>query len=159
MLYPSTHCISNNYYPILKKRTPLDLFNSDFASFHEACQPPRGENYSPHIYDAQTPKTPCSKLPHSTSVRFADLEEADEATSDYASIEARSPGDPLAEDDWPKPKKSSLRNSITSQVKLRISFFIFFFNIEIIANNEFLLSTESTRESVRLLQSKLSRPR
>ncbi|XP_058804552.1 uncharacterized protein LOC131671824 isoform X2 [Phymastichus coffea] len=87
---------------------------SDFASVHQACQPLRSENYNPHIYDVQTPKTPCTKLPHSTSVRFADLEEADEATSDYASIEARSPGDPLAEDDWPKPKKSSLRNSITS---------------------------------------------
>lgn len=91
-----------------------DEFHRDFASFHQACQPSRGDNYSLHLYDTvQTPKTPSSKLPHSNSVRFADLEEGEESTSDYASIGARSPGDPLADDDWPlkKPMKSSFKGS------------------------------------------------
>ncbi|CAB0035125.1 unnamed protein product [Trichogramma brassicae] len=85
---------------------------SDFASLHQSHQPPRGESYSSNLCDAaQTPKTPCTRLPHSTSVRFADLEEGEESTSDYASIGARSPGDPLAEDDWPKRNSKSFRNS------------------------------------------------
>ena len=58
----------------------------------------------------QTPKTPtATKIPTSASVRFADLEEGEESTSDYASIGARSPGDPLGDDDW--PRKSSLKQS------------------------------------------------
>ncbi|XP_015608801.1 uncharacterized protein LOC107274303 isoform X2 [Cephus cinctus] len=79
----------------------------DFAALHQACQPTRGESYSSHLYEAaQTPKTPTTtKIPTSASVRFADLEEGEESTSDYASIEARSPGDPLAEDDWPRKPK------------------------------------------------------
>lgn len=80
----------------------------DFAAVHQACQPTRGESYSSHLYEAalQTPKTPTtSKIPTSASVRFADLEEGEESTSDYASIEARSPGDPLADDDWPSGRK------------------------------------------------------
>ncbi|XP_016919937.2 uncharacterized protein LOC108002656 isoform X1 [Apis cerana] len=81
----------------------------DFAAVHQACQPTRGESYSSHLYEAavQTPKTPtASKIPTSASVRFADLEEGEESTSDYASIEARSPGDPLADDDWPSGRRS-----------------------------------------------------
>ncbi|XP_066593440.1 uncharacterized protein [Prorops nasuta] len=81
---------------------------TDFASIHQACQPTRGESYSSHLYEAalQTPKTPTTtKIPTSASVRFADLEEGEESTSDYASIEARSPGDPLAEEDWPSGRK------------------------------------------------------
>lgn len=81
----------------------------DFAAVHQACQPTRGESYSSHLYEAavQTPKTPTtSKIPTSASVRFADLEEGEESTSDYASIEARSPGDPLADDDWPSGRRS-----------------------------------------------------
>lgn len=60
------------------------------------------------MYEAvQTPKTPTTtKIPTSASVRFADLEEGEESTSDYASIEARSPGDPLGDDDWPKRTKN-----------------------------------------------------
>ncbi|XP_051155421.1 host cell factor 2-like [Leptopilina boulardi] len=79
----------------------------DFATIHQACQPTRGESYSSHLYEAvQTPKTPTTtKIPTSASVRFADLEEGEESTSDYASIEARSPGDPLGDDDWPKKTK------------------------------------------------------
>lgn len=67
----------------------------DFAAVHQACQPTRGESYSSHLYEAalQTPKTPTTKITTSASVRFADLEEGEESTSDYASIEARSPGD------------------------------------------------------------------
>ncbi|XP_046490732.1 uncharacterized protein [Neodiprion pinetum] len=85
----------------------------DFASVHQAYQPPtRGDSYSSHLYEAvQTPKTPTTtKIPTSASVRFADLEEGEESTSDYASIEARSPGDPLGDDDW--PKKSSKQKII-----------------------------------------------
>ncbi|XP_011304960.1 tip elongation aberrant protein 1 [Fopius arisanus] len=68
----------------------------DFESLHQACQPTRGESYSSHLYEAvHSPKTPTTRLPTSASVRFADLEEGEESTSDYASIEARSPGDPL----------------------------------------------------------------
>ncbi|XP_034949658.1 tip elongation aberrant protein 1-like isoform X2 [Chelonus insularis] len=83
----------------------------DFETLHQACQPPRGESYSSHLYEAvQSPKTPSTtKIPTSASVRFADLEEGEESTSDYASIEARSPGDPLADDDWPEKKKSKQR--------------------------------------------------
>ncbi|XP_016840016.1 tip elongation aberrant protein 1 isoform X1 [Nasonia vitripennis] len=88
----------------------------DFASLHQACQPSHGESYSSHLYEAvQTPKTPCTKLPNSASVRFADLEEGEESTSDYASIEARSPGDPLADDDWPRRGKNYRASSTTSQ--------------------------------------------
>ncbi|XP_074103162.1 uncharacterized protein LOC141530146 isoform X1 [Cotesia typhae] len=84
---------------------------ADFKTLHQACQPTRGESYSSHLYEAvQSPKTPCAtKIPTSASVRFADLEEGEESTSDYASIEARSPGDPLADDDWPDRKKSKQR--------------------------------------------------
>lgn len=91
----------------------FELAFSDFAAIHQACQPTRGESYSSHLYEAvQTPKTPtATKIPTSASVRFADLEEGEESTSDYASIEARSPGDPLAEDDWPK-KSSKHRGGI-----------------------------------------------
>ncbi|XP_043270691.1 uncharacterized protein [Venturia canescens] len=81
----------------------------DFAALHEACQPMRGDSYSSHLYEAvQTPKTPtATKIPTSASVRFADLEEGEESTSDYASIEARSPGDPLGDEDW--PRKTSMK--------------------------------------------------
>ncbi|KAK0089840.1 hypothetical protein PV325_005147 [Microctonus aethiopoides] len=83
----------------------------DFEALHQACQPTRGESYSSHLYEAvQSPKTPCTtKIPTSASVRFADLEEGEESTSDYASIGARSPGDPLADDDWPDKKKYKQR--------------------------------------------------
>lgn len=47
-------------------------------------------------------------------MRFADLEEGEESTSDYASIEARSPGDPLNEDDWPASRKSKLHRMVTN---------------------------------------------
>lgn len=84
----------------------------DFEALHQACQPTRGESYSSHLYceAVQSPKTPCAtKIPTSASVRFADLEEGEESTSDYASIEARSPGDPLADEDWPDRKKYKQR--------------------------------------------------
>ncbi|XP_014598299.1 PREDICTED: uncharacterized protein LOC106783872 isoform X1 [Polistes canadensis] len=94
----------------------------DFSSIHHTCQPTRGESYSSHLYEAaiQTPKTPTTaKIPTSASVRFADLEEGEESTSDYASIEARSPGDPLADDDWPSNRKSKQLRAIVSSTTIR----------------------------------------
>ncbi|XP_063976000.1 uncharacterized protein LOC135161924 [Diachasmimorpha longicaudata] len=83
---------------------------ADFETLHQACQPTRGESYSSHLYEAvQSPKTPTTRLPTSASVRFADLEEGEESTSDYASIEARSPGDPL--DDFCLEKHDSRKKS------------------------------------------------
>ncbi|KAF7994345.1 hypothetical protein HCN44_003817 [Aphidius gifuensis] len=109
---------------------------SDFELFHEACQPTRGESYHSHLYEAatttttiQSPKTPLSsltttKLPTSASVRFADLEEGEESTSDYASNDARSPGDQLAVDDdycsldtILNKKKSSLKNRDNNNIR------------------------------------------
>ncbi|XP_031832399.2 uncharacterized protein LOC116426902 isoform X1 [Nomia melanderi] len=94
----------------------------DFAAVHQACQPIRGDSYSSHLYEAalQTPKTPTtSKIPTSASVRFADLEEGEESTSDYASIEARSPGDPLADDDWPSGRKCKQYRPIVTTSTIR----------------------------------------
>ncbi|XP_033330241.2 uncharacterized protein LOC117222581 isoform X3 [Megalopta genalis] len=94
----------------------------DFAAMHQACQPTRGESYSSHLYEAalQTPKTPTtSKIPTSASVRFADLEEGEESTSDYASIEARSPGDPLGDDDWPSGRKCKQYRPIVTPSTIR----------------------------------------
>ncbi|RLU17884.1 hypothetical protein DMN91_010123, partial [Ooceraea biroi] len=94
----------------------------DFAAVHQACQPTRGESYSSHLYEAalQTPKTPTTtKIPTSASVRFADLEEGEESTSDYASIEARSPGDPLAEDDWVSGRRTKSHRPIVTASTIR----------------------------------------
>ncbi|EFN60669.1 Tip elongation aberrant protein 1 [Camponotus floridanus] len=94
----------------------------DFAAVHQACQPTRGDSYSSHLYEAalQTPKTPTTtKIPTSASVRFADLEEGEESTSDYASIEARSPGDPLADDDWLSGKRSKPHRPIVASSTIR----------------------------------------
>ncbi|XP_050448440.1 uncharacterized protein LOC126849978 isoform X1 [Cataglyphis hispanica] len=94
----------------------------DFAAVHQACQPTRGDSYSSHLYEAalQTPKTPTTtKIPTSASVRFADLEEGEESTSDYASIEARSPGDPLADDDWLSGKRSKSHRPIVASSTIR----------------------------------------
>ncbi|XP_020299488.1 tip elongation aberrant protein 1-like isoform X2 [Pseudomyrmex gracilis] len=96
----------------------------DFETMHQACQPTRGESYSSHLYEAalQTPKTPTTtKIPTSASVRFADLEEGEESTSDYASIEgARSPGDPLADEDWSvSGKKSKPHKPIVATATIR----------------------------------------
>lgn len=104
------------------------IFSRDFAAVHQACQPTRGESYSSHLYEAalQTPKTPTtSKIPTSASVRFADLEEGEESTSDYASIEARSPGDPLADDDWPSGRKGKQYRPMATPSTIRESQFGF----------------------------------
>lgn len=106
----------NNYKDDISTRL-IDINKeekSDFELFHQACQPVRGESYSSHLYEAtiQSPKTPSAmKLPNSASVRFADLEEGEESTSDYASNDARSPGDQFADDDClDNKRKSSLKN-------------------------------------------------